>query len=261
MVLMHSDIVARRGMHSTEVGSFMDGERPRPIMMLSDMSCGVHGLWSASQDVEHFRLIFQGKLEASVRRFARGHTRSPWQLATRRLQYGYLESARDAPDVLGVSLDGSLRHFALLRQEAWQFLRFVQNLAAASPAVCPHTCPRPAHGDGVSFDPEPRSDPKSGMHVDGDVLQRCLDARVLEDVLASEPRHAPRFRQLLRALVTLEHGDVGTEGLGDEDEDEDGEGADGGGAEGGAEGEGGKAKEKDFRLAYNILEYYLAPVL
>ena len=259
MTLIHSDQAAKKGMHSIQVGTFLDGAggRIRPITMMSDLLRGVYGLWPASADEDNVRTVFRGSLEASVRRFARGHTRPLWQLATRRPRYGYLESgARDTRDVLGVSLDGSLRHFTLLGPEAWRFLRFVQNLATAAADT------RPDDGSG-SFDPEPYADFHAGMHVDGDVLQRCLDGHLLEQMVAAyRPQHALRFRQLLGAVMkaddrraAAEPGAAGgLEGPGAErglDGDEDGDG----------DGDAKAREERHFRLAYHVLEYYLAPVL
>ncbi|RYP05995.1 hypothetical protein DL765_009643 [Monosporascus sp. GIB2] len=230
MVLLHSDPVARTGVHSIEVGSFLDKERLRSITMLSDNSCGVHGLWSTSSDDEPLKLVFQAQLEASVRRFARGHTRPPWELATHTPRFGCIQSARDTPDILGISLDGSLRHFTLLKKEAWLFLRFIQNLAMASSTICPHTYPSATHDD---FDPEPQLSPKHRMHVDGDILQRCLDQRILENLM-SNPEHATRFRVFLQALV--ENQDMPAPQTSDDN-------------------------AEYFKLAYRVLEYYLAPVL
>lgn len=234
MALLHSDPVARQGMHSIEAGSFFEKERERfrTITMLSDYSSGVYGLWSTSLDDEPLKLVFQAELDASVRRFVRGHTRPPWELATRKPRFGCIQSGRDTADILGISLDGSLRHFALLKKEAWQFLRFVQNLAMASPTICPHTYSNAFHGN---FDPEPRSSTKLNMQVDGDILQRCLDERILEDIIC-DPDHTSRFRELLQALE--ENKDTGAPATQTSNDNMD-----------------------HIKLAYEILEYYLAPVL
>lgn len=232
MVLLHSDPVARKGMHSIEAGSFFEGERLRAITMLSDYSSGVYGLWSTSLDDEPLKLVFQAELDASVRRFVRGHTRPPWELVTHKPRFGCIQSGPDTADILGISLDGSLRHFTLLKKEAWQFLRFVQNLAMASPTICPHTYSNAFHGN---FDPEPRSNTKLMMQVDGDILQRCLDERILEDII-SDSEHAARFRDLVQALD--ENRDTIT-----------------------AATQMSNANTDHIRLAYMILEYYLAPVL
>ncbi|KAK7745256.1 hypothetical protein SLS62_009808 [Diatrype stigma] len=229
MILLHSDPVARRAGHCVEVGSFPE----RAISMVSDFSCGVYGLWSTSVDDEPLKLVFQAELDASVRRFARGHTRPPWELATRKPRFGCVPSRRDMADVLGISLDGSLRHFTLLKKEAWQFLRFIQNLAMASSKICPHTYSNVFHGN---FNPEPQPKPELMMQVDGDILQRCLDERILEDI-ASDPEHAARFRELIRALK--EPRDPNTPATTQTLHD----------------------NAEHFKIAYKILEYYLAPVL
>jgi hypothetical protein len=68
------------------------------------------------------------------------------------------------------------------------------------------------------------------MHVDGDLLRRCLERRVLE-LLVVKDKHVARFTELLRAL----DGGRYTEGFA-----ETGDHA------------------KYFRLAYEVLEYYLS---
>lgn len=231
MVLLHSDPVARNCMHSVEIGTFLDRERPRAISMVSDLSCGVHGLWSTSLDDEPLKLVFQAELEASVRRFARARARPPWELATHKARFGCVPSARDTPDILGISLDGSLRHFTLLNREAWQFLRFIQNLAMVSPKICPHTY---SSDFREILDPEPQPDPKRMMQVDGDILQRCLDERILEEIMSEE--HIAKFHALLQALEEGQDSDRSVS-------------------------RPSSGNTEDFRLAYSILEYYLAPVL
>ncbi|RYP52006.1 hypothetical protein DL768_002802 [Monosporascus sp. mg162] len=106
----------------------------------------------------------------------------------------------------------------------------IENLAMASSTICPHTYPSVAHGD---FDPEPQLSPKHRMHVDGDILQRCLDRRMLENLM-SNPEHVTRFRVFLQALV--ENQDMPAPQTSDDN-------------------------TEYFKLAYRVLEYYLAPVL
>ncbi|KAI1083620.1 mono-functional DNA-alkylating methyl methanesulfonate N-term-domain-containing protein [Whalleya microplaca] len=230
MVQLHTDDTCRSCLHSIEVGSFLSAERHQSITMLSDPMCGVHGLWSPSEDERPLKLVFRAELQASVRRFVRGNTRSPWNLFKNRPRYGCIQSGPPGSDILGLSIDGSLQSFALLSEDAWRLLRFIQNLAMASRAIYPYTSSSKA-GDDDDFEPE--VNPKLNMHVDGDILQRCLDKHVLEEVI-SEPQHVQRFRELLEVL------DEGKALLS-------------------TQGTGRDALY--YKLAYDILRYYLTPVL
>ncbi|KAI0014250.1 hypothetical protein F4779DRAFT_632603 [Xylariaceae sp. FL0662B] len=231
MVQLHTDDTCRSCLHSVEVGSFLSAERHQSITMLSDPMCGVHGLWSPSEDERPLKLVFRAELQASVRRFARGRTRSPWGLFKHRPRYGCIQSGPPGSDILGLSIDGSLQCFTLLNEDAWRLLRFIQNLAVASRTIYPYAFSNRTADDGNDFEPE--VNPKLNMHVDGDVLQRCLDKRALEEVI-SEPQHLQRFRELLEVL------DEGKALLS-------------------TQGTGRDALY--YELAYSILKYYLAPVL
>lgn len=231
MVRLHTDDTCRNSLHSIEVGGAKNA-----ITMLSDPMCGVHGLWAPSEDERPLKLVFQAELQASVRRFARGYTRVSNGSFKNRPRFGSIQSGPVGSDILGLTIDGSLQHFSLLNEDAWRFLRFIQNLALMSAKVCPHSpmLNVVASDWNDHLDPEPKSEPKLKMHVDGDILQRCLDRRVLEELMA-DPQHMKRFRELLDPL------------------DDDGLLQD-----------SRETESPDFAhitLAYQILEYYLAPVL
>ncbi|KAI2624298.1 mono-functional DNA-alkylating methyl methanesulfonate N-term-domain-containing protein [Hypoxylon sp. NC1633] len=226
MVRLHTDDTCRNSLHSIEVG------RPSSaVTMLSDPMCGVHGLWTPSEGERPVQLVFQAELPASVRRFGRGHTRALWGSFKNRPQYGCLQSGPPGTDILGLTIDGSIQHFSLLNENAWRFLKFVQNLAMVSQTICPHAILDPAADEP---DPEPNPNPKSNMQVDGNVLQRCLDSHALEE-LVSKPQHLERFRKLLEPLDHDKYLYLSF------------------------------LKESDndalFELAYKILKYHLSPVL
>ncbi|OTA58363.1 hypothetical protein K449DRAFT_122920 [Hypoxylon sp. EC38] len=224
MVELYTDDTCRNGLHFIEAGTYSS-----PITILSDPMCGIHGLWTPAEGDRPLKLVFHAELQASVRRFARGFTRAVWGSFKNRPRYGCLPSGLSGSDTIGLTIDGSLQHFTILNEDAWRLLRFIQNLAKVSPTICPHTLPRPTNEE---FDPEPELYPKSNMQVDGNILQRCLDKRALEE-LVSEPPHLHRFRELLEPL--------------DEDKYLSSE-------------EGPTSDTAVYELAYTILKYYLAPV-
>lgn len=222
MVRLHTDDTCRSSLHSIEIST------PSTSMtMLSDPMCGIHGLWTPSEFERPLALVFQAELQASVRKFAQGYTRTSWGLFKNRPRYGCFQSGFPGSDILGLTIDGSLQHFSLLSEDAWRFLRFIQNLALTSTDICPHAS-SDLQIDESSL--EPNMNPKINLQVDGNILQRCLDRHALEG-LASNPEHLQRIRELLKPL--------------DEDKclsssDDD---------------------KTYFELAYKILKYYLLPVL
>ncbi|KAK6957381.1 hypothetical protein Daesc_000165 [Daldinia eschscholtzii] len=226
MVRLHTDDTCRIGLHSIEVRTPLS-----PITILSDPMCGVHGLWAPTENERPLSLVFQAELQGSVRRFAQGYTRAPWNSFKKRARYGCLQSSPPGSDIIGLTIDGSLQHFTLLGEDAWRLLRFIQNLAMVSPAICPHTSLDIAADDP---DLEPRADPKLNMQVDGDILQRCLEKRALEE-LVSQPQHIRRFRELLEPLdedrfLTLSRQEP-------------------------------DSNTACYELGYSILKYYLSPIL
>ena len=230
--LRHVDPWRRNGVDAIEVAGPRLDDPKHCVHLVADRERGIAGLWVPwqSQDRE-CEVVLEAELPASVRRFARGRTRPLWEQRLRKPRYRRLPATVDDAEVLGVSLDGSLRQFSLLGVEAWRVLRFVQNLARGSLERL---------GDGESEqqrqpagdeDPEPRLAHGSEMHVDGDLLRRCLEERALEQLVVRQP-HVSRFVELLGGLDDGQH----TAGLA-------------------AEGDHGRY----FQLAYDVLEYYLAP--
>ncbi|KAI0111987.1 mono-functional DNA-alkylating methyl methanesulfonate N-term-domain-containing protein [Daldinia grandis] len=226
MIRLHTDDTCRSGLHSIEVRTPLSA-----ITMLSDPMCGVHGLWAPSENERPLSLIFQAELQGSIRKFAQGYTRASWNSSKKRARYGCLQNSPPGSDIIGLTIDGSLQHFALLGEDAWRFLRFVQNLAMVSLAICPHTSSDPVT-DGL--DPEPKANPKVNMQVDGDILQRCLEKGALEE-LVSEPQHIQRFQELLEPLDEDKYLSPSQQGP--------------------------NPNTAYYELGYSILKYYLSSVL
>jgi hypothetical protein len=245
--LCHVDPWRRNGVDSIEVaaGPQLDSEsNTSGIHLVADRERGVAGLWVPWQTPDReCEVVLEAELLSSIRKFRRGRTRPVWEQRPRRPRYGRLPATADDAEVLGVALNGSLHQFTLLGVEAWRLLRFVQNLAVAAPELCPFFPLGLARqqqqrgqndgGGGRDADPEPRLAYGLEMHVDGDILRRCLERRALEWLVVKQA-HVARFIELLGELDGGQH----TEGLA-------------------AEGD----HARYFRLAYDVLEYYLMPVL
>ncbi|KAI0459571.1 hypothetical protein F5B21DRAFT_249013 [Xylaria acuta] len=228
MVQLHTDEVARNGLHSIDVGSFVGVKERQKLILVSDPMCGVYGLWSSGRnpDASNFQLIFRANLTVSIRKFVSGYTRPRW--ARDKPRYEHKQTPSDRRDILGLAIDGSLTQFSILYEDTWRLLRYIQNLTMASEGIFP--------GEYDSTDNtqlDPNSLAKAKMHVDGDVLQQCLERRLLERIV-STPQDIFRLQELLLPLglspLAVSHQTL----------DE---------------------RSQAYEYTYSILEYYLSPAL
>ncbi|KAM0438853.1 hypothetical protein ACHAPT_001614 [Fusarium lateritium] len=239
--LIHCDQVVRYTSHMIEMGDSQNQPGEWPLNVLSTSQASFAGVWvPRGQRNREFEVVVSGKLPTSIRKFQRGHTRPFWLATDRQRQYDTLFSTVDQAEVLGVSLDGSLQHFALIGLDLWRFLSLVQNLAKHDKDICPF---QPGNGsrkkgdedeEDMYLDLEPQMVPDK-MHVDGNVLKRCLDRRALE-TLVSKGHGLDLFCEYLDGIEEGQH----TEAFR-------------------SSGEAGR--EKYLELGYEILEYVLAPVI
>ncbi|KAK1779117.1 mono-functional DNA-alkylating methyl methanesulfonate N-term-domain-containing protein [Copromyces sp. CBS 386.78] len=198
------------------------------MWLVADQDCGVAGLWqwpraSGTHNWTEFKLLFQGKLPVSIRKFRRGRTRPTWeQGAWNAPKYGRVVSTPNNAEILGISIDGTMVHFTLLDQHALRLLRFIVNLYNL----------RGRRDEERLLRAEPDLGYIEPMHVDGDLLKTILDAEVLQELVNTEELLA-RFKTLLDKLDSGIH-TYGWEGKGTADH--------------------------YFELAYNVLLYYLRQV-
>ncbi len=234
MMLTHVDPISRSAVHFIEVGA-AKGSTTTSMILLCDRACGAVGLWIPwQQPGKDCEVVFEAQLPSSVLKFRFGRTRPIWQRGKRCPQYGLIPSTLDAAEILGIGIDGSLQHFTFLGVEIWRVLRFIQNLAYYSSTLYPYTYDEPDPDD----DPEPELDHSVGMHIDGDMLQRSLEKRALEQLFA-RPGH---FARLVELLDELEGGKWTAAWKTDRPASRD------------------ELRAKYFRLLYDVIEYYVAPV-
>lgn len=228
MTQLYNDPQAKNGLHCLQTGD-------KQVTLLSDVHREVHGIWVPPQDASRLRTIFSAELPVSVRRFGRCKARQPWETHNGQARYGRAGTDTDASDIIGLAIDGSLQQFTLLGNEAWQLLSFLQQLALQSEKICPFGQQSLlGEDDDLGWNPSPQSERHLKMnHVDGDILQRCLDNGALELLLE---QHADRYRELLQGLEQGRY----TQSLGS------------------AEASG---RDPYIELGYTILRYYLAPIL
>ncbi|EPE03431.1 thermotolerance protein [Ophiostoma piceae UAMH 11346] len=263
MTLHHASSNETRARHMIDVypeGAATSAEA-LPILMLSLGPTLLSGVWVPWRMIgRDCSTVFEADLPSeNLRRLARGRTRPGWQQARRGGQYGTLPSTAttEAADILGACEDGSLQHFTLLGPAIWRVMRYIQNYAERSAVLYPYTYDEATvtngNGAGDGQDVEAADmledlvpDNQTGMHIDGDMLQRCLDGRALEQ-LFSAPEPAARLFGLLDALdngrwtSSFKPQSAGLEGTPTVTLLE-------------------QKRREYFALMYDILEYYLEPV-
>lgn len=239
--IIHSDRITRYTGHVIEMGDSEEHPGKWPVSVISTSQAGFAGVWIPwGQRNKEFDVVFEGVLPTSIRRFRKGHTRPFWLAVDRQRQYDTLLSTADHAEVLGVSLDGSLQHFSLIGMDLWRFLRLIQNLAYHNTDVCPFTRSNQSSTDSdmdldldLELEPQPYPDM---MHIDGDLLKRCLDLRALKNLVSIRDDGIDLFCEYLDGIEEGIH----TEGFRDS---------------------GTEGQDRYIELGYKILEYVLAPAI
>jgi hypothetical protein len=194
----HGDQVTRNSFHHRIMGA------ESPIHLVSDKECSVVGLWATKNTrADTLDTIFEAQLPQSILRFRHGNCRPIWDSTRLATVSSILGKSLQPPEevnlagteVFGISIDGSLSHFTLLDLPTWKLLRFVQNLALQSPQVCEFS-----YSVAEASRLTPSLEPKTMMHIDGDMLRRCLEGDILEELLQFD-------HQMLAELLGGEEGD------------------------------------------------------
>ncbi|KAG9231393.1 mono-functional DNA-alkylating methyl methanesulfonate N-term-domain-containing protein [Amylocarpus encephaloides] len=187
IVHTHADQVARSTLHHGLTGRGTE----RPIHLVSDKHCSLVGLW-ATRDTKADTLmtIFEAQLPHSVLRFRQARVRPIWDPVWRSKSPDITSTIllngvntrdstgdQNSPEMIGLSIDGSVSSYTILGRTTWKFLRFLLDRALRSPKVCEFN-----YKDGEA-PLEPAQSPKIMMHVDGDILRRCLDGHYIEELV------------------------------------------------------------------------------
>ncbi|KAL0776575.1 hypothetical protein CaCOL14_007862 [Colletotrichum acutatum] len=235
MTQIHADQVTRKSNHFFDVGDDADPELTWPVTLLTGMDRSFTAVWTPwKQPKRELELVAEGPLPASIRKLQRGRVRPEWVATEHVPRYGSIPSTVDGAEVLGICLDGSLMHFSLLNLQAWRFLRLIENLALRSPLLFPYSY-EVSILDNEEYDAEAKDTPKSMKHINGDLLQQCIDKRVLQEIMEGDSNH-----DLLREYL---------------------DGLDDGKWTASFQEDNDPQLTRYFDLAYDILDYFLAPVL
>lgn len=187
------------------------------VEFVSNRSKSVVGLW-ATQDLKINTLdtLFEARLPASILRFRSANCRPVWDSSWRVHRNGdsivdptHLHGLGAVPnddvnsETLGLGIDGSLYHFTMLDFRAWNFLSFMAELALCSGLVGESPGNKPMFLEPDDFIryleyPKPSSPSRPReleyptpsnpswsreamqvMHVDGDILKRVVEKKLL----------------------------------------------------------------------------------
>ncbi|KAH7314050.1 mono-functional DNA-alkylating methyl methanesulfonate N-term-domain-containing protein [Rhexocercosporidium sp. MPI-PUGE-AT-0058] len=176
IIRTHGDQLARDSLHQL----LLDRPAQRPIHLVSDKLSSVVGLWPThNTKADTLEPIFEAALQSSILRFRFGRCRPTWDPTWSERITNPPSNPASNWEVLGLSITGSLSHFAILDFKTWRLLRFLMDLATRSPEVCEFT---------YRDDPMPMdtmTEPKTMMHIDGDILKTVLHKRGLEGLLGA----------------------------------------------------------------------------
>ncbi|KAL5316563.1 hypothetical protein ACEPPN_015612 [Leptodophora sp. 'Broadleaf-Isolate-01'] len=195
IIRTHGDQLARDSLHQL----LLDRPSQRPIHLVSDKLSSVVGLWPThNTKADTLEPIFEAALQSSILRFRFGRCRPAWDpIWSERIHRPTSNIANDW-EALGLSITGSLSHFAILEFKAWRLLRFLMDLATRSPKICEFTY----RDDPMPLDT--MTEPKTMMHIDGDILRTVVLRRGLEELLGVDldtddsRRTLKKFTELLQ---------------------------------------------------------------
>ncbi|KAG9243175.1 mono-functional DNA-alkylating methyl methanesulfonate N-term-domain-containing protein [Calycina marina] len=194
----HGDEVTRPALHhrllhsSISNGVIMPKSSEEPdqaiVHLVSDKHCSLTGLWSVTNTKANtLETVFVAELPKSIMKLRYARSRPlwdpTWENSTASPFMAMPPNSAEYPEVLGLSVDGTVSHFTVLDERAWRFLRFLINLVLQSPAFCPFREVVPYVGEELTEHLAPKTVPKIMMHIDGEILRSVLNNQALESLL------------------------------------------------------------------------------
>ncbi|KAI1001461.1 hypothetical protein K3495_g6740 [Podosphaera aphanis] len=190
IVRTHGDPITRPALSHLIYNS----ENTSSVHLVSDKMSKLVGLRPTHNAImETLEVVFEARLPESIVKFRYGECRPRWDPTRNEDRIREKKLLIDKPpdkferalmnlnksEIMGLSITGSLIHFTILDIISWKFLRFLSILALRSPKVCEFT-----YRDNLDLNPlKFERLPKISMHIDGDLLKRCLQGRLIEDLL------------------------------------------------------------------------------
>ncbi|KAK0102889.1 hypothetical protein ONS96_005517 [Cadophora gregata f. sp. sojae] len=201
IVRTHGDQLARDSLHQL----LLERISQRPIHLVSDKLSSVVGLWPTHNTrADTLEPVFEAALHSSILRFRFGQCRPMWDPVWPQRNNRSISTSLTKREALGLSITGSLSHFTVLDFKTWRLLRLIMDLANRSPKICEFTY----RDDPMPLDT--MTEPKTMMHIDGDVLKTILHGRGLKQLLGTDLETDESRRTLQRFIGLLQDVHEGT---------------------------------------------------
>ena len=154
------------------------------MLLVSDKDCSVVGLrylrnTSTGQIIpREYTTLFEAEIPSCTTKFRLVTIRPNWDISQKDHPLAGVISWGDHwEDLLGISIDGSVRRFTLLEEPLLKLLGILEHLARQDPKICPASLQ-----EGEAMLPLDQEDARK-RHIDGDILKGWLTFRNLEEFL------------------------------------------------------------------------------
>ncbi|KFY52742.1 hypothetical protein V496_08233 [Pseudogymnoascus sp. VKM F-4515 (FW-2607)] len=157
------------------------------LLLVSDKDCSVVGLhyqrnMATGQTVpREYATLFEAEMPSCTTKFRLATIRHNWNTSPNELPLsGVIPWGDHQEDLLGISIDGSIRKFTIVEESLLQLLGILEHIARQDPKICPTYIQEDEEGEvSLPFDQEDARN----RHVDGDILKGWLTVRHLEEFL------------------------------------------------------------------------------
>lgn len=165
---IYTDTSARKGLHHLLL-------EDHSLVIGTNSDRHLCGLWQPPHPTASgsLRIMFTAQLPESITRL-------------RRVPQAQVDAAHKhtLATMIGSAFDGAFYELNVVNEQQWMLLRFIQNIAARSPAICPYT-----YRDTPYQHLVPSFEKYHNKHIDGDILLRILQHETSDSL------------SLLRAMV------------------------------------------------------------
>ncbi|KFY28862.1 hypothetical protein V493_02713 [Pseudogymnoascus sp. VKM F-4281 (FW-2241)] len=157
------------------------------LLLVSDKDCSVVGLHyqrktSTGQTVpREYATLFEAEMPSCTTKFRLATTHHNWDTSQNELSLsGVIPWGDHREDLLGISIDGSVRRFTLVDESLLKLLGILEHIARHDARICPTYFQEGEEGDVVL--PSDQDDARK-RHIDADILRGWLEFRHLEEFL------------------------------------------------------------------------------
>ncbi|KFY42336.1 hypothetical protein V494_02463 [Pseudogymnoascus sp. VKM F-4513 (FW-928)] len=181
------------------------------LLLVADKDCSVVGLHyqrktTTGQAVpREYTTLFEAEMPSCITKFRLSAASHNWGTTQDEFPLsGVIPWSDDGEDLLGISIDGSVRRFTLVEESLLRLLGVLEHIARQDPKICPVYV---QEGEDDGFLPPSDQDDVRERQIDGDVLKGWLIFRHLEEFLtvptSTKPESAKAWIEALVGAVAL----------------------------------------------------------